>query len=216
MKTNTDCLIDSIVTITLPSPPWEKPPSVFDWLEKMLDPRIFQGFPTLDMLIGQPDKPQTSHASQSLVQLVTGLTPRTVALSRYLSKIRRSEQTPSLLVETMLTSGIDNRMLETFPSAVVAGIRDAIVECQSSPPTTWNETLLEIVGREDLHMLLRPDADWSPGSASLMVRGLDLALGCRTDEYSLPLELLAATFTAFANQQKQTILLKARRRLIDI
>lgn len=135
----------------------------------MLDPRRYQGFPTLDMLVGQPEKPQTSHDSQALAEAVTALTPRTVALCKYLAKIRRGEQTPSLQVETMVASGIDTRMLETFPSAVVAGIREAIVECQSNPPTTWNERLLEIVGREDLTTLLRPDTEWSPSSTSLVV-----------------------------------------------
>ncbi|KAK0650750.1 Negative regulator of mitosis [Lasiodiplodia hormozganensis] len=158
----------SITTVTLPHPPWEKPPSIFDWLERMLDPRRYQGFPTLDMLVGQPEKPQTSHDSQALAEAVTALTPRTVALCKYLAKIRRGEQTPSLQVETMVASGIDTRMLETFPSAVVAGIREAIVECQSNPPTTWNERLLEIVGREDLTTLLRPDTEWSPSSTSLV------------------------------------------------
>ncbi|KAL1619212.1 Anaphase-promoting complex subunit 1 [Diplodia seriata] len=158
----------TIATVSLPTPPWEKPPSIFDWLERMLDPRRYQGFPTLDMLIGQPEKPQTSHDSQSLAGAVTALTPRTVALCKYLAKIRRGEQTASLQVETMVDSGIDTQMLETFPSSVVAGIREAIVECQSSPPTTWNERLLEIVGREDLTTLLRPDAEWSPSPTSLV------------------------------------------------
>lgn len=182
----------------------------------MLNPRIYQGFPTLDMLIGQPEKPQASPDSNSLAHLVTTLTPRTVALCKYLSRMRRSEQTSSLQVETMLEMGIDNRMLETFPSAVVAGIREAIVECQSSPPTTWNEKLLEIVGREDLTMLLRPDADSSPSSASLIVSLLLTILYHIADDSSLPLALRAATSTVSASLPKRTTLPKALLKPIGI
>lgn len=171
----------------------------------MLDPRISQGFPTLDMLIAQPDKAQLSHPSQSLAEVVAALTPRTAALCKYLSKIRRGVQTPSFQVETMLASGIDNRMLETFPSAVVAGIREAIVECQSSPPTTWNETLLEVVGREDLNMLLRPDAEWSPSSASLIVSRIPLITADLADNDSLLLGLRAEMCTVSASPQRLTI-----------
>lgn len=116
----------------------------------------------------------------------------------------------------MLEMGIDNRMLETFPSAVVAGIREAIVECQSSPPTTWNEKLLEIVGREDLTMLLRPDADSSPSSASLIVSLLLTILYHIADDSSLPLALRAATSTVSASLPKRTTLPKALLKPIGI
>ncbi|KAF2144745.1 uncharacterized protein K452DRAFT_266820 [Aplosporella prunicola CBS 121167] len=153
---------NSITAVTTPSPPWDKPPSVFEWLEKMLDSRAFQQFPTLDMLVGQQDKVLSPHLSQSMAQVVTMMTPRTVALCKYLLKIRSGQQTASFQVETMLESGIDNRMLETFPPAVVSGLREAIVECQANPPTTWGVKLLDTVGREDLHMLTKQDIGWSP------------------------------------------------------
>ncbi|KAK7540515.1 negative regulator of mitosis [Phyllosticta citribraziliensis] len=156
---------DSITTVTLPNSPWEKPPSIFEWLESTLNPQGFQNFPTLDMLVGQADKSTTSFASQTLARVVTELTPRTVALCLYLAKVRKRDRTSSAKVELMIGSGINHGMLETFPAAVVAGMHEAIVECQASPPTTWNDTLLEIVGREDLHMLLKPHAEWSPSQS---------------------------------------------------
>ncbi|KAK8182026.1 uncharacterized protein BKA78DRAFT_289836 [Phyllosticta capitalensis] len=155
---------DSITTVTLPNSPWEKPPSVFEWLEASLNPNGLRNFPTLDMLVGQADKPAT-FASENLARVVTDLTPRTVALCLYLAKIRKGDRASSAKVEMMIVSGIDSSMLETFPAAVVAGMHEAIVACQASPPTTWNDTLLEIVGREDLHMLLKPHAEWTPSQS---------------------------------------------------
>ncbi|KAK7522618.1 negative regulator of mitosis [Phyllosticta citriasiana] len=177
---------DSITTVTLPNSPWEKPPTIFEWLESTLSPHGFQNFPTLDMLVGSAEKSTTSFASQTLARVVTELTPRTVALCLYLTKIRKRGTTSSAKVEMMISSGIDHSMLETFPAAVVAGMHEAIVECQASPPTTWNDTLLEIVGREDLHMLLKPHAEWSPSQSqpTNAVATRDVHSVCQTAEAS--------------------------------
>lgn len=59
----------------------------------------------------------------------------------------------------MSQCGIDKGMIETLPQSLLASLQNALVQCQASPPTTWNETLLELVGREDLNRLAELDKD---------------------------------------------------------
>ncbi|KAK6592602.1 20s cyclosome subunit (apc1) [Botrytis cinerea] len=63
---------------------------------------------------------------------------------------------PVQLVEALSASGVDSLFLETLPEAILAPLQEAIVECQSEPPTTWSRELLALVGREDVTMLLTP------------------------------------------------------------
>lgn len=69
------------------------------------------------------------------------------------------------LVEALFAAGVDNLFLETLPEAILAPLQEAIVECQSEPPTTWSQELLALVGREDVSMLLtsgRPFRGFQP------------------------------------------------------
>lgn len=57
-------------------------------------------------------------------------------------------------VEALSAAGMDSFLLETLPEAVLAPLQEALIECQSEPPTTWSKDLLALVGREDVNVLL--------------------------------------------------------------
>lgn len=73
-------------------------------------------------------------------------------------------------VEALSSAGIDILVLDTLPEAVLAPLQEAIVECQTAPPTTWSKRLLAIVGREDVNMLLSPGQRPRHTQSTLLVR----------------------------------------------
>ncbi|KAF2085350.1 hypothetical protein K490DRAFT_46706 [Saccharata proteae CBS 121410] len=153
----------SLSTLEKPLPPWEKPPSIYEWIEQCPASQVYLRFPSLTDLQSSNEMHQATRNSQRLKQQLAGLTPRTIALGLYCEKMCNKSQRSSRKVETMLECGIDNRMLETMPAAIVASLREAVIECQASPPTTWGLELLRTVHREDLHMLLKQDQVHSTG-----------------------------------------------------
>lgn len=73
------------------------------------------------------------------------------------------------LVEALSAAGVDNLFLETLPEAILAPLQEAIVECQSEPPTTWSQELLALVSREDVSMLLTSGRPFRGFQPSLLV-----------------------------------------------
>ncbi|KAF2835854.1 hypothetical protein M501DRAFT_997534 [Patellaria atrata CBS 101060] len=175
------------------SPPWEKPPSVFEWIEKTFLSEIYHPYPTLDQLI--PDG-TTSQKSDGLPRgdattYVSNLTPRSAAISKYFARQSTSQASPTTCVELMADCGITNVMLETFPQSIKAPFREAIVRCQASPPTTWNSKLLRLVGRDDLDIAATQNKEMLPDVSSTSsgnFAGLrDIHSICQSSEHPDPL-----------------------------
>lgn len=80
-------------------------------------------------------------------------TPRTLQLAQFFSCMQ-DDWSSVQLVEALSAAGVDSLFLETLPEAILAPLQEAIVECQSEPPTTWSQELLALVGRQDVSMLL--------------------------------------------------------------
>ncbi|RYP81134.1 hypothetical protein DL769_002143 [Monosporascus sp. CRB-8-3] len=74
-------------------------------------------------------------------------------LARALSMSRRS---PVEFVEAMHESGLSPFVLDTLPDAVLVPLRDAIVQCQGDPPSTWSKDLLNLVNRSDVGAMFSP------------------------------------------------------------
>ncbi|KAI1817689.1 hypothetical protein GGS20DRAFT_531438 [Poronia punctata] len=68
------------------------------------------------------------------------------------------KQSPASFVEAMYRSGIAGAVLESLPEALLVPLRDAITQCQSSPPVGWSAGLLELVNRADVGSVLSPVA----------------------------------------------------------
>jgi anaphase-promoting complex subunit 1 len=124
----------------------QNPPSLYAWLEQALLPGFSAPFASLDSVLNVPLSPHLQAVCERFF-------PRTTAMSKYLLVLHAPELAPEKQVQAISESRITSKMLETFPDAVSAILRDAIVQCQASPPTTWSAALLELINRDDLMLL---------------------------------------------------------------
>lgn len=134
------------------SPPQEPfgCPSIYEWIQASLSNRALMPFLTLPELVAtRSSKPLGDSREWS------SLTPRTILFAQFFSSMQ-SKWSSAQFVEALSSAGMDIHLLETLPEAVLAPLQEAIVQCQTEPPTTWSKALLAMVGREDVNMLLTP------------------------------------------------------------
>lgn len=190
----------AIMKANVISAPWETPPSIFEWLNRAVHPELSPQFPTLALLMRQPKS--SPRPQPDIEQYVSTITPRTIALGKYLRNVRSNSDSSVKAVEFMAQSSISIRMLETLPEAAMAPLREAIVRCQASPPTTWTSSLLKLVQREDLdlHSTFSAESMLDMQQASTNIIGVQLNLPsgtrdvhsvCQTTEQPEPLQSAA-------------------------
>ncbi|KAI9666541.1 MAG: Anaphase-promoting complex subunit 1 [Bathelium mastoideum] len=151
---------DNIQVTDIANAPPSKPPSILQWIEDTIAGRAVDAFPTVDQL-RDPVRPSSRGLASSNTQAVTKLlTPRSYAIIGYLTQSNLVNVPDTIHVERMAKHEIDAKMLETLPAGVAAPLREHIVACQASPPTTWSEELLRLVDRDDLHSLATAKTDW--------------------------------------------------------
>jgi anaphase-promoting complex subunit 1 len=103
------------------------------------------------------------------------LTPRTLLFLQFFASMEAGWSSVQF-VEALSAAGLDLLLLETLPEAVLAPLQEAIVQCQTEPPTSWSKGLLAIVGREDVNMLLTPGQRPRHTQAALLVCFYPLAM----------------------------------------
>lgn len=96
------------------------------------------------------------------------LTPRTLLFVKFFASMQRDWSSVQF-VEALSLAGISVAFLETLPEAILAPLREAIVQCRKNPPTTWSKDLLTLVGREDVNTLLMPGHQPRQISTTLLV-----------------------------------------------
>lgn len=137
---------------SIDSPPQEpfECPSIYNWIQASLTTRAWTPFFTLSELVA-------THSSNFVGNpgLWSTLTPRTLLFVQFFSSMH-SDWSSTQFVEALSSAGMDIQLLETLPEAILAPLQEAIVQCQTEPPTTWSKDLLAMVGREDVNMLLSP------------------------------------------------------------
>lgn len=143
----------------LSPPPADTPPSIYDWVENAASLTSYEPFPNLALLLASLDRSRSGRISKSLRKLCESLTLRSAALSQFMEKLNATEWPVTGRVELMAQCGIDRDMLETLPESISFPLKDALVRCQANPPSTWSESLLGLVGREDLKLLTDVDKD---------------------------------------------------------
>ncbi|KAI0404128.1 hypothetical protein F4802DRAFT_265436 [Xylaria palmicola] len=128
---------NTVATATLPPAPayW----SVLDWVERGLS----------------RDNSQTTVPITNKPLLQSHL-PRISMFHELFSRLESSRQSPTCFVEAMHESGITNIVLESLPESILVPLRDAIAQCQPSPPSGWPSGLLDLVGRADVDSILMP------------------------------------------------------------
>jgi anaphase-promoting complex subunit 1 len=128
-------------------------PGIYSWIQTCLTTKSSTPFVTLPELVNNRSTASTRYTQD--LDHWSRLTPRTLLFAKFFSSIR-SDWSAAQFVEGLSAAGMDLFLLETLPEAVLAPLQEAIVECQTEPPTTWSKDLLAIVGREDVNMLLSP------------------------------------------------------------
>jgi anaphase-promoting complex subunit 1 len=127
--------------------------SIYDWIQANLVGGVKEPFTTLadihyaGSVISEAEKLKDTRWDS--------ITPRTLMFKRFFRSVG-PKNTASEFVETMYKCGIDGKVMETLPEAILAPIQDAICTCQPQPPTAWSKELLELVGRSDISLALTP------------------------------------------------------------
>lgn len=125
----------------------DSPIGVMEWLEHSLVHKSAERYPTLVQIAGI-DAQQP--LSAILMTQAMELTPRTAMLSQLLEMTYVYSVQPQQIVEAMSACGMTNDILESLPVGISAPCREAIKQCECSPPLTWSQALFQLVGREDM------------------------------------------------------------------
>ena len=153
-------------------PSFEAPPSIMQWLEMVSTLRPGRLFPSIDGLL-------PAHTDRETRTSLEDFTPRTAALMQLLNSPGELNNRADLQVEAMIACGINMRMLETLPEALLAILKEPIVQCQAIPPTTWSSALLKFVARDDLNLLITHERlKWSESGSDKVMRFLSSIIFC--------------------------------------
>lgn len=143
---------DSIISsLDLPSEPFA-PPSIFSYIEGALNQSPSQFLTILDLV---PKSSSTLGKGRTWHQALR-LTPRTYALTGFISEVS-ARLSMGERVQLLLRWGLTADIIETLPEGISAPLYEAIVRCQTNPPTSWGTALLELIDRDDLCMSMSSD-----------------------------------------------------------
>ncbi|KAM0584446.1 hypothetical protein ACHAP6_007371 [Verticillium nonalfalfae] len=145
---------DNVLAIEIPPPQsMGKSYDVIEWISTNFTGGDRTDFLTL-AFARQKGVPDSSR--QSPTDTRWGLmTPRTHMFKSFFSKLRARNDAVGI-VEAMYSSGIDVRVLETLPEAILTPLRDAIANCQARPPSSWSKDMLKLVSRSDITLMYEP------------------------------------------------------------
>ncbi|PQE20624.1 anaphase-promoting complex subunit 1 protein [Rutstroemia sp. NJR-2017a BBW] len=128
-------------------------PSVYSWIQNCFLMRSLTPFMTLQEVVANRSIVSSRNARD--LERWRSLTPRTLQFAKFFA-LMQDNWSSAQLVEALATAGVDNLFLETLPETILAPLQEAIIECQREPPTSWDQNLLALVGREDVSVLLSP------------------------------------------------------------
>jgi anaphase-promoting complex subunit 1 len=155
---------DSPIDSSIPEP--FECPSIYQWIETCLTTQSKTTFLTLPELIATRSSEQIKNAFE--LDHWIRLTPRTLLFAQFFA-LMQPGWSPAQFVEALAAAGMDRLLLETLPEAVLAPLQEALVQCQTEPPTMWSKDLLAIIGREDVNILLTPGQRPRQAQSSLLV-----------------------------------------------
>ncbi|RKF78768.1 Negative regulator of mitosis [Golovinomyces cichoracearum] len=125
-------------------------PNIYSWINKCLNIRSASPFITIFHLVSK----HAVMSDRSLYDQCMRFTPRTFIFEQFFQLVT-ADWIPSQIVESFSLAGGDIQILETLPEAIVAPLQEAIMFCESQPPTNWNKNLLTLVGREDVNLSIK-------------------------------------------------------------
>lgn len=123
------------------------PPSIFEYVELSINETPAKPF------LSMADLARSGRGvdAEWLRKTAGKLTPRTFAVTGYLSQVR-TKRTAFKRAELLLHWGLDAQMLETLPDGITAPLHEAIAGSKANPPLSWNQELLDLVDRDDILM----------------------------------------------------------------
>jgi anaphase-promoting complex subunit 1 len=141
-------------SIPVPAEPFV-PPSIFHFVENHLQQSREAHFLTiLDLASNLSGSDRRPKLGSRLWKQMAALTPRTVALTGYLSQAASLTSTTDK-VEAMLAWGLTTDIVQSLPDGVSVPLYESIAGCQADPPSSWNASLLDLIDRDDLGMSMR-------------------------------------------------------------
>ncbi|WYZ43187.1 hypothetical protein EsH8_VI_000886 [Colletotrichum jinshuiense] len=159
---------------------------IFHWIQTCLSVGQYHPFLTLANLYhSQTMKSEQDHLKDSRWAMIT---PRTLMFKRLFEKLT-PKSSPTAIVEAVHSAGINSRVLETLPEAVLAPLKDSIARCQARPPATWPKELLDLVNRGDVSTILAPNKKLQKSGANILTPTHNASWDYRTicqsvDEYN--------------------------------
>lgn len=136
-----------------------EPPNLLESLTSLFDSKIVR-YLTFSQLVSESD---------SVDALITPRTHQILKLFEVLVSDNRYFG-PNTIVELMCELGIEEAELETYPLGISIPLKEALLIAQESPSFLWSSKALELIGREDLTMLLSSKKNGSTGPGNM---GLD-------------------------------------------
>ncbi|KZF24681.1 hypothetical protein L228DRAFT_259865 [Xylona heveae TC161] len=147
----------TITLLDVPAPPFD-PPSILSWAEQCFEPSNgtqFFSFAEISSSLPHVSPSRFGKASRRwTLREAERLTPYTCLVTSIYKRLCLKESSSADLLEYMVKHEDVTRFLRTLPEGLIAPLREAISWSQANPPTTWDETLLDLVGRDDIKMLL--------------------------------------------------------------
>lgn len=190
-------------------PLMDEPVGVYQWFEHALKQQSAERYPSLAIIAGLD---LLTPLSKALGSMATALTPRINALSDVLAASAGLIVGSATTVELMAKHQIDDDMLETFPEAVAAPLKEALARCEPEPPTTWPSALLRLVGREDLQM---EDSKYSHTRLAPQVVALSGARDLQTVCHALDHNLHASRTREAGRHAVSQLIFSEDRRLVE-
>ncbi|MCJ1279508.1 Anaphase-promoting complex subunit 1 [Puttea exsequens] len=128
------------------------PPSILHFIEQTSLKIKPQPIITLCDIASLPAIDRDDSSSEKLsAGLLLDLTPRSVAITQLLSSY--SQDSIDDRVMRMASWGLSLSILESLPESVALSFRAAISSCQTQPSSELNESILKMIGRDDIAAL---------------------------------------------------------------
>lgn len=156
-----------ISTLDLPEEPFP-PPSILSFIEKSLNHEQVKFLTILDIVPSSASPARRDSAMQRAMRL----TPRTLALSGFISELK-PQTTIEERVELLFRWGLTSSVIDTLPDGISASLHEAIAQCQPAPPSHWGGSMFALIDRGDLLMSMTEDRASTPISRSPFIQSHD-------------------------------------------
>ena len=131
-----------------------EPPSIFSYIEKSALVPNSSRFPTLLDIIPPSYTSSRSTRSSLPLELLKGLTPKTIMILEFLYS---QADHAAIQIPKVVELGFNLCILESLPEGVASSIYSTIYSCRMNPTSDWSSSILALIGRDDARLLEEHD-----------------------------------------------------------